>query len=439
VPQIRVDPTGYPARRAPHERPRHAPGGVEPWTGDRVARPSLLYLAHEFPIPVSGAARLRTFNWVLHFARHFDVTFVASSRDAVLRWQQDALAPYCARLHVLGRREHEASLAGLVTRLRAQAGALVHGTPPEAWILQHGEARQLLRRLRIERRFDLVFAERWTWGPEALAAAPRVVLDATALEAERLEAARLQTRNPIVRLHLRLAAARIRAHESRALAGASLTLSQNPETHRVLRDLCGEDRTLALPSGLCTRYFAPRRTHVDPGKVLFFGPLSSPAQRDALLHLQRELMPRLQLAAPHARLTVVGESPIPELEREARAGEIHFTGPLEDVRVELWRGTVAAAPLRFGRGSRARLAQLLALGIPVVASPGVARSLDLRSGDGLLVAEDDEQLVAALGQVLLDSSLRGDLARRGRQTALAKLSIAATYDRVSVLLAQEMQ
>jgi len=99
---------------------------------------------------------------------------------------------------------------------------------------------------------------------------------------------------------------------------------------------------------------------------------------------------------------------------------------------------VAALPLRFGSGPRMRIAQLLAMGIPLVTTRAGVRGLDLRSGDGVLVVPDGPEFAAALAEALLDSSLRDDLSRRGRQVAQTRLSLSATFDRVSALLAQDV-
>jgi glycosyltransferase involved in cell wall biosynthesis len=117
---------------------------------------------------------------------------------------------------------------------------------------------------------------------------------------------------------------------------------------------------------------------------------------------------------------------------------LHFTGPLEDPRTALYPAAVAAMPLRFGGGSRSRMAQLLALGVPVVATPCAVRGLELVSGDGVLIAAAGADFARTLADVLADPSLREDLSRRGRATAERRLSIAATYERVARDLARQV-
>jgi glycosyltransferase involved in cell wall biosynthesis len=396
---------------------------------------TLLYLARDLPVPISGAARLRTYNWLLHLSRHFEVTFVAPVRAPVDESYVDVLRPYCAAVHtplVLPR----APLRRLAARLAAEAAALAGGGPPEAFHLQHGDARTLLARLAGSTRFDVVFAERWTWGRAAPGLGQSAVLDAGGPLSSRFDAALRTSRNPMRRLLRGWLASQARRREAIVIGRYGLVLTHSPVEERQILDLCADARTVSLPAGLDVRYFEPSRTDVDPASVVFYGALDGPAQRDALVHLQRDIMPVVHERLPHAVLTVVDEAPIAELQPAGQSDpRLVFTGAVDDVRVPLRRGAVAAMPLRFGSGSRSRLAQLLALGIPVVATPHAARGLGLRSGDGVLITGKGREFARVLGDVLLDASLRDDLARRARVTAEAYFSIAATYELLSAQLA----
>ncbi len=399
-------------------------------------RRSLLYLSHHVPVPVSSAARLRTYNWLVHLSRHFDLTFVATVRRPVAPEHLDAVRGYCTRVCVVPLHARRASFRGVVTRIAAEASYLCHGLPPEAWFLQHGSPARTLGGVLGEQRFDVVFAERWTWGRNALGAAPISVLDGGGLNAARDAESARRRPHPLRRLlrkHIEPAHARL---EAEIAARATLVLARGADERRAAESLGGEARAVPVPAGVCTRYFVPRPSIAEPGHIVFFGSTASPAVRDALVYLHREIMPAVRAHVPLAHLTVVDESPTPELSGELqRTPWLRFTGPLEDERIALWRGSVAVLPLRFGSGGTAKLAELLALGIPVVATPAAARGLDLRSGDGILIAGDGAHFVTTLVQVLVDPSLRGDLAYRARSVAQRRLSLEATYDRLSALLA----
>jgi glycosyltransferase involved in cell wall biosynthesis len=68
------------------------------------------------------------------------------------------------------------------------------------------------------------------------------------------------------------------------------------------------------------------------------------------------------------------------------------------------------------------------MGIPVVVTPVAVAGMELHDGDGLLVADSAALLADAVLRLLSDASLRADLGKRGRELALQRLSLEATYD-----------
>lgn len=398
-----------------------------------TARRSLLYLAREVPVPISSTSRLRTYNWLVHLARHFEVTLVCAPETVPAPESVDALRPYCTDLHVIAPVD-----AGrdVLHRGIAELRYLLHGAPHESSRLRRRALRRQLQQLGATHDYAIVFAERWTWGPEAFRLAPLSIVDTGSLQAEQHVHVLRGARNPLHRI-LRHHLVRAFADSERdTLQRAGLVLTESASERHVLREI-GCESTVFVPAGLDIRYFSPRRQVVDPSCVVFYGGLESPAQRDALQHLQRDIMPEVRKRVRRAHVNVLARTAPPELASNPDP-TLQFTGSLEDPRTALWPAAAAALPLRFGSGSRSRLAQLLALGVPVVATPGAVSGLDLASGDGVLIAPAGTEFARTLADVLSDPSLREDLSRRGRATAERRLSIAATYERMTRELADQV-
>ena len=63
---------------------------------------TLLYLAREYPLPLNSVARLRTFNWLLHLSKRFQVTLVAPARVQLSDMERQALEVAAERIRVHG-------------------------------------------------------------------------------------------------------------------------------------------------------------------------------------------------------------------------------------------------------------------------------------------------------------------------------------------------
>lgn len=401
-----------------------------------TARRSILYLAREYPVPVSSARRLRTFNWLLHFSTRFDVTLIAPAWHRLVEHDREALHGRCREIVAPTPPLRESLRSRVWSRAAAALSHALRGRPPVHHQLTTGRVRAAVEDVLSRRRFDFVFADHWAWGRYYFAAAPIRILDAGDLQSVDHAFDLEHARSPFLRLQRRRLVRLHERAEAEVLARTSLVLLRDSQARReVMRATGGRGRTLIVPAGLDTRYFRARRGAIHPRNVVFFTSLDGPTNRDALQFLHRELWPSVRDQVADARLTVVAPESAPELEDVLqRDSSVQFTGPLDDPRGVLSRAAVAVMPLRFGSGAPDRIAQLLSLGVPTVATPVAARGLDVVSGDGVLIADHDQDFSTAVSQVLLDKSLRSDLARRARETAETRLSMEATYGRLLEIL-----
>jgi glycosyltransferase involved in cell wall biosynthesis len=114
--------------------------------------------------------------------------------------------------------------------------------------------------------------------------------------------------------------------------------------------------------------------------------------------LLNEIWPKVVVAQPQAALSIVGRKPPEALKREiaGRTGvELHADVP--DVRPFLAASGLLAVPLRVGGGSRLKILEALATGLPVVSTRVGAEGLLLDPGVHLDVVAD----VAGMANAIL--------------------------------------
>src|SRR5262249_6044016 len=170
-----------------------------------------------------------------------------------------------------------------------------------------------------------------------------------------------------------------------------------------------------------------------------YGSMANPMNRDAFQHLVENILPRLRARVPDVRLTVVGAFPGADVrEIAARDGGITVTGYVEDVRVPLATAGVVVCPLRYAYGIRGRIYELMSMSVPRVVTPVAIEGMELEPGDGLLVEETPDAFAAAVTRVLAEPDLQSRLGTRGRQIAVGRMSIGATYDRLADFLEQRL-
>ncbi|MEZ4284798.1 MAG: glycosyltransferase family 4 protein [Nitrospira sp.] len=90
---------------------------------------------------------------------------------------------------------------------------------------------------------------------------------------------------------------------------------------------------------------------------------------------------------------------------------MHVPGFVEDVRPYFQKATIFVCPIMDGGGTRLKILDALAMGMPIVSTTFAASGLDFRDGDHLLLADTPEAMIEQIRRVLDDKALREQLAQ----------------------------
>jgi glycosyltransferase involved in cell wall biosynthesis len=162
------------------------------------------------------------------------------------------------------------------------------------------------------------------------------------------------------------------------------------------------------------------------GELVFVGNLNHPANREAVAHITRDLVPRLTRSRPDVTVTVVGELPSGGPAPQPTA-DVRFTGLVDDVAPFVDNAAVVLAPLRSGGGMRVKVLEALASGKALVAYPDALTGLDVTPGHDVIVATTSDEFAQHVLALLDDTSRRVQLARNARTWAEAN----AGWDRIA--------
>jgi glycosyltransferase involved in cell wall biosynthesis len=171
-----------------------------------------------------------------------------------------------------------------------------------------------------------------------------------------------------------------------------------------------------LPNVFAVPEHAPKR-ELDPARLqlLFVGALGYYPNIDALRFLGREVLPRLRRdAGRRVTLHVAGRGGTRALHNElAQTPDVVVHGPVDDLAALYASADVAVCPIRAGGGTRIKILEAFAYGVPVVATPMGADGLAVTQGRELLLAEDADAFARAICRAASDSygSLLSDGAR----------------------------
>ncbi len=206
----------------------------------------------------------------------------------------------------------------------------------------------------------------------------------------------------------------------------------------VLRGTYGtKENVHVVPSGIDMDYYASGTGIADATQgstptLLFcanfgYGPNVEAAER--LLH---SILPHVVRILPSYRLVLAGSNPTSSMRRyAARNSSIVVTGAVDDMRPYLQsHGAVYAVPLRHGSGTRLKILEAFAAGIPVVSTRKGAEGLNVHDGQELLLAETDAEFAQALALLCSDTGVRNRLSLSARRFLERHASLAVAQESI---------
>jgi glycosyltransferase involved in cell wall biosynthesis len=203
----------------------------------------------------------------------------------------------------------------------------------------------------------------------------------------------------------------------------------SPAERSALVDRCPGANVQVVPNGVDCDAFCPLEGEEDPLRIVFTGHMSVFHNVDAAAHLAESVLPLVRRDFPDLRLSIVGACPSRRIQGLHRPPTVTVTGFVPDLNLELNRGAVFVAPLRFSAGVQNKVLEAMAAARPVVTTSTVARGLDADPGRHLLVAESAEDFAGRITGLLADAGRRRAVGAAARRFVKDRFSWRFVADR----------
>lgn len=167
--------------------------------------------------------------------------------------------------------------------------------------------------------------------------------------------------------------------------------------------------------GVDTEEFAFQEGPFNPRRIVYCSKLDYLPNIDAAVYFATEVFPLVRRRIQDAEFSIVGFNPPKSVRTLARMPGVDVRANVPDVRPEVTSAAVSVAPIRFGAGIQNKILQALAMGVPVVATPLVARPFGLGAGSPVLSAETPEKFADHVVKILQHPEYRRHLALVGRE------------------------
>lgn len=354
--------------------------------------------------PADTGARLRDFHLASQIARHEQLTYLGFERAG-------AAASKTARSTKAGPfGELDCVLAPLPSRFspRGLLRGFVGPNPISVLNYSTDAMRAELRRLLEAGNFDMVQMEgvnliQYLSIIQQAPGRPVVFADWHNIESELLHRYAGSGASIARRLYARRSAHLLEAVEARMLRLADAHIVCSERERQQLAQRAPGARIQVVGNGVDVAFYAgltstsgrsgPRRD------IVFVGSMDYHANIDAAEHFARRILPFLQAEEPERRFLIVGARPSKQVQALSALRGVVVTGTVDDVRPYYRDAFAVVVPLRIGGGTRLKILEAMAAGVPVISTGLGAEGLDATAGVHFLQADEPQEFHEAVNRL----------------------------------------
>jgi len=365
----------------------------------------LLQIAPRVPWPLDTGAKLRNFHLARVLGRNLSVTLLAFGGDAA----GDQLKPIYRRIVTVPRSE----TYSLSNMLRGAIGR----TPLPLLNYTTAEMSQALETLLAEDHFDLVQIESihlMNYLPRLRRAGKQmsIVCDWHNVESDLMRQYAEREPHAARRAYAKRTALLMRAAEKRALKEFDAHLVVSDLDAQRLQSIDAQARIIVIENGVDATHYVDEQAG-EKNRLVFVASMDYHANIEGATSFARHVWPLIRQQQPNLRFAVVGRNPPAEVVALSSIAGIEVTGSVSDVRPYYREALAAVVPLNVGGGSRLKILEAMAAGVPVVSTKLGAEGLEVSQGKNILLAESNPQLAAEIVKVIDDLELRARLIAGG--------------------------
>jgi polysaccharide biosynthesis protein PslH len=244
--------------------------------------------------------------------------------------------------------------------------------------------------------------------------------------------------NPLKRAYLRSQQRRMGQAEKTLSTLFDGVITVSPEDSAFCRQHYGLHNVLGdVPTGVEISDFHPPAQPPAAPTIGFLGSMDWMPNIEGVHWFVREVLPLLRSQLPGIRLKIIGRNPPPSIQSLPTADPaIEVTGTVPQVQPHVHECSVIAVPLLAGGGTRIKIYEAMAMGVPVVSTTIGAEGLPLIDGQDIRLADTPAAFAGQLHTLLTQSAIAAAQAAQARQRMETEFSWATAAARFLELCAQ---
>lgn len=374
----------------------------------------ILFFTYDLPYPLDSGGKIRAYHLLWGLSKNHQITLFSFYRKGRQLQYLDEIKKLCHKVKLFKRRKLFSPLNLFFLPFFPFPAALYY-SPKIKRELKKELQREKYQVLHVESFYPSIYLDRSFKTP--------LILGTENIEWKVYFEYAKQQKLPLLRKILCLEAFRVRQFEENTFRKADVCLAVSKENAGEIEKNTGK-KCYVIPNGVDLKYFKFNQEIRNPeGKktILFVGNFKYIQNQDAASALVKEVFPLIKKEIKNVKLLIVGKNPTREIKSLA-AKDVLVESKIEDIREAYSRADVLLAPIRAGSGTKFKILEAMATGIPVVTTAVGSEGIKAQDGSELLIREKTKELAKATIELVENEDLRYKLTTNARRLVEKKYS-----------------
>lgn len=366
----------------------------------------IFMLTPYLPYPLHSGGQIRSYQLLKFLARRHQITLVSLIREESEKKYIENLEPFCDRIIVVKRRR----AWSLFNILLAAVSAF-----PFLVAIYYSRQLKALIKTELEREhYDLIHAETFYIMPNIPHTTVPILLVEQTIEFKVYQHFAQNFAFPPAKPFLYFDVFKLRFWEHYFWRRATRVVAMSHADKRVMQQTIQSGDIDIVPNGVDLTFFSFKRSHPPSSPtILFVGNFNWLQNREAVARLVSEVWPYIAQKLPHSKLWIVGRNPTSSI--AALSSHRIQVKTVDDIRDAFTAADVLVAPLYGPGGTRYKVLEAMASGVPVVTTKAGIEGIEATDGHDVLIRNTSESIAQAVVDLVSDRALYELIARSARK------------------------
>jgi glycosyltransferase involved in cell wall biosynthesis len=368
---------------------------------------NILMITPFFPYPAEFGGTIRTYHLAKELAKRNNL-FLLSFKDRE-NIEPEKLQEFCKQVELIPFTDDSKRAEQLKTLLKKRSY--------QTQQYESQEMQNAIDRTIKENNIELIFVEFSQMGFFSFPADIPVLLDEHNIEFDLLDRMSDKDSLSFRKFYNKVEAKKFEKEEISFIKKSAITITTSQRDIGIIKSYLPETLTAEIINGVdCAEFKKPDDIIPEKNSAVFTGAMNYFPNDEGVNFFMEEIYPFLQKKDPNFKITIVGSGPSEKI-KAYKNDNINITGFVKDVKPYMWNSSVFIVPLRMGGGTRFKVVEAMAAGIPVVSTSLGCEGIPGKDGEHLLIRDDPSEFADAVFEAATNKELAERLSINGMKFA----------------------